>query len=66
MAEDDKDLLADPTGGPTAPSQTSDDDRGPGTSEGIDVSAGAEGQDQDEGAVQDARDDTGESKENPG
>ncbi len=57
------DRLDDPTGGPSAGSAASPEETAGAP---IDPSAGAGGQERGEGAVQDATEDTGAVKPNPG
>lgn len=62
MSEREEDRLTDPTGGPSAQSSPRSDDQ---RDDAVDPSAGAKGQD-DEGAVEETREQEGEDKVNPG
>lgn len=61
MSDKEEELLNDPTGGPTAQNVEADQ-----RDDGIDASAGAGGQDEGEGAVEEAHDTTGKDKPTPG
>ena len=56
-----EELLSDPTGGPTAQNIEGDQ-----KDAAVDASAGASGQDEGEGAVEEAHDTTGSDKPTPG
>ncbi len=60
--EERDDLLDDPTGGPSAGSESSPEDKG---SDAVDLSAGAGGQEEGKGAVEEATEET-DDKPNPG
>ncbi len=61
MPEREEDRLSDPTGGPSAQSAEGSEDQ---SDDALDPSAGAQGQ--DAGAVEEAREQEGEDKVNPG
>ena len=62
MDDKEEELLNDPTGGPSAPSQSGSDDQ---RDDAIDPSAGAESK-EDKGAVEETREQEGDDKVNPG
>jgi len=61
MDDKEEELVSDPTGGPKAKNVESDR-----SEEGVDPSAGAGGQDEGEGAVEEAHETTGQDKPTPG
>lgn len=63
MEEDRERLLDDPTGGPSAGTTSSPQEKGDSA---FDPSAGAAGQDEDKGAVEEASETTGRPKPTPG
>lgn len=60
--EERDDVLSDPTGGPSAGSESTPEEKG---DEPVDLSAEAGGQDEDKGAVEEATEQT-EDEPNPG
>ena len=62
MTERDDDRLSNPTGGPSAQSESESEDQ---RDDAVDPSSGAKGQDE-EGAVEEAREQEGAPKVNPG
>ena len=60
---DDEELLNDPTGGPSAGTESRPEEKG---DQPLDLSAGAGGQSEDKGAVEDVRDAGEEGKPTPG
>ncbi len=63
MEEERDRLLDDPTGGPAAGTKSAPEDKGDAA---VDPSAGAAGQDEGKGAMEEAADTTGEAKPTPG
>ncbi len=63
MTEREDDRLSNPTVGPSAQSASESDDQ---RDDAVDASAGAKGQEEEEGAVEEAREQEGAPKVNPG
>ncbi len=61
--ENREELLNDPTGGPSSGESSSPEERGSDTA---DLSAGAGGQEEGKGAVEEAAEQAGRGKQNPG